>query len=221
MTGAWLLFVFMATGSVDVERQVAVRGGVPPIREAERDLVTQEKATEADRDKYAEVLRVMHEVPLCSAARTSVDGESYRFLWLRTFHRPLLVDLVLGPGDRASAVLKEASGAAGYGIGRLVRRTRIDVFRRLRREMKGPDNAKAFLRLFRESADEAFWAQPFRSEDRSVVGVDGATWTIEGVRNGRCHVVRRWSPDEGEPFRQFAERLLYFANRRLDYDEVY
>ena len=95
----------------------------------------------------------------------------------------------------------------------------MDVLARLNAE-GGPElSLEEFLEHFHEFVDEYFWGQPFR---KKAVGVDGATWIVEGRHEGECHVVDRWAPAGSEPMRVFAERLLfYYAGKRLYYDEVY
>jgi len=40
-----------------------------------------------------------------------------------------------------------------------------------------------------------FWTLP--AFDASRIGLDGAHWVIEGVKNGTYRVVARWSPRDG------------------------
>lgn len=61
--------------------------------------------------------------------------------------------------------------------------------------------------------------EPPVSKDGSIqVRADGAEWILEGVENGRYHVVDRWSPEKGA-FRETALMLVRFA--RLDLKVVY
>lgn len=53
-----------------------------------------------------------------------------------------------------------------------------------------------------------FWHLPAGDER---VGLDGATWTIEGVKDGKYQVVERWSPEEG-PYREAALFMLELAD---------
>ncbi len=50
----------------------------------------------------------------------------------------------------------------------------------------------------------SFWSLASRKVD---VGLDGAQWIMEGVKNGKYHVVDRWSPDKGS-YRDFCDYLL-------------
>ena len=71
-----------------------------------------------------------------------------------------------------------------------------------------------------KEAQELFWEQPFKI-DAGIIGLDGATWTIEGIKNGKCHVVTRWSPEKGTPIREFADTLIHLSGKRFYHDEVY
>ena len=44
--------------------------------------------------------------------------------------------------------------------------------------------------------DLSFWKLPASLvEETNVVQLDGAQWILEGVKQGRYHIVDRWSPD--------------------------
>ena len=53
-----------------------------------------------------------------------------------------------------------------------------------------------------------FWRLPVRDERR---GIDGVTVIIEGVKDGKYQVVKRWSPEEGA-YLDAAAFLLELAN---------
>jgi hypothetical protein len=94
------------------------------------------------------------------------------------------------------------------------------LFNQLLEELQDPDHALEVLEQVREQAQEYFWDLPCRVDD-GTVGLDGATWAIEGTRNGKCHVVKRWSPAIGTDFRIFADTLMDLSGVRFYYDEVY
>ena len=64
----------------------------------------------------------------------------------------------------------------------------------------------------------AFWDAP--TEDPGKNGEDGAQWIIEGRRQGRYHVVERWSPKSG-PIRSAGEAFLRAACLSFPADEMY
>ena len=170
-------------------------------------------------------LQKIGEEGLCSPKMLSAASESYRFLWARTFDHPVLVYLRFPAVGEASLSYKEADGAAGYEIGPLIYNEKIPLKfplkGKLRENFRDAESLTDYLALLREQAAEQFWALPFRIDDPGMIGLDGATWTIEGIKNGKCHVVTRWGPDRKDPFRRFAEALLNLSGRRFYYDEVY
>ena len=102
-------------------------------------------------------------------------------MWLRTFHHPVALRLQNEAGVR-TLVVKQLSGAGGYEPGTIAIERTVAL---------GDDEWNAFLKLI----DEAdYWALPTRNE--GVMGFDGAQWILEGVKDGRYHVVDRWSPNK-------------------------
>ncbi|MEE8522435.1 MAG: ankyrin repeat domain-containing protein [Thermoanaerobaculia bacterium] len=129
-------------------------------------------------------------------------GESFRFLWIRTFDEPLMVR-VDGRAN-GSAVLTAAilDGQGGYEFGLPGHRvTRVVKPRR--------------WRAFRELVEAAaFWQLPAVARPFDAVVLDGASWALEGRRNGGCHVVWRYSPAPDGPwadFRRLCRMLLDLA----------
>lgn len=167
--------------------------------------------------RYEEPLDALGEEYLCASIEEPDVVETYRFLWLRSFHPAVLVRLSVLKEGRVVSLYKETDAPWG---GQLLPPEDVDVLATLN-VGGGPVKIsfETFLEHFRELAEEFFWSQPFR---KKAVGVDGATWILEGRREGECHVVDRWSPPTSEPMRVFAERLLlYYAGKRPYYDEVY
>jgi len=75
------------------------------------------------------------------------------------------------------------TGAGGYAAGQLARSDTYALTR---------EKTTWFLGKIEENK---FWELP--TVDRSRMGTDGAAWVIEGVKDGRYHIVDRWSPDNG------------------------
>ena len=44
--------------------------------------------------------------------------------------------------------------------------------------------------------------------DKTKMGLDGAQWIVEGVKNGSYHIVDRWSPEKG-PVRTIGLLMLH------------
>lgn len=144
---------------------------------------------------YSEHLAAMGETAL--APVSDQPSEVYRFLWLRTFDQPVAIRLQTAGGVRTLFV-KQLNGAGGYDPGVLVVNRTIEI---------GAEDWDRFLRLLVE-AD--YWRRP--TADRSVDGLDGARWVLEAVKDGRYHIVDRWSPDQASSSRadlRFRDACLF------------
>lgn len=128
-------------------------------------------------DSYSVHLKAMHESPLPSLID---EDESYRFVWLRSFHRPVMVH-VWRTGDRYLTVVKRLNGRGGYAPGT------SDLY--WARSLTVNDWDSFMMHL--EHAQ--YWQMPTR--DNRMMAQDGAQWILEGYREGRYHVVDRQSPD--------------------------
>jgi hypothetical protein len=127
---------------------------------------------------YSRQLEAMNERPL--AALQSED-ESYRFLWLRTFHKPVAIH-VWRAGERHFIIVKRLNGRGGDDPGG------FDLYWA---HSLSADEWNAFM-LHLEHAE--YWLMP-TEEERMLF--DGAQWIMEGYREGRYHVVDRKTPDPG------------------------
>ena len=128
---------------------------------------------------YSKHLAAMGEPNLLEFAEEGT--ESYRFLWLRTYHSPVAIRLQR-TGQSATLVGKRLDGAGGYDPGSLIEDVTIEV--------EGGD-WNEFIRLLEEAG---YWRAATTEVDSR--GVNGARWILEAVKGGRYHVVDRWSPSE-------------------------
>ena len=129
-------------------------------------------------DWYSRQLKAMNELPLASLVD---EDETYRFLWLRSFHRPVMIH-VWRAGDRYFSVVKRLNGRGGYAPGT------FDLY--WARSLSVNDWDAFMLHL----EHSQYWAMPTRN---TLMAEDGAQWILEGYREGRYHVVDRQSPEEG------------------------
>jgi hypothetical protein len=126
-------------------------------------------------------LDAMGEPPFSSLRQESCV-ERYRFLWLRAFHRPVVVRVELG--ERASLRWKSARGRGECNPGEPVQdRTRV----------LSAEERDRFTRALGESG---FWELQV---EKPVTALDGAEWIFEGERGGRRRVIMRWSGQELQP----------------------
>ena len=190
--------------------------------EPEPTVVYYEEPTERDLAVYGDVLTATGESPLCSPTRVQPGVEAYRFVWLRTFHHPVVVELRFNTATDIVAVYKETDGAGGYEVGRLSKKTMRSVRKDYLDDIKDSEMATDALTMLRDEGFAELWKLPFRVEAiDNMVHLDGATWTIEGIKDSRCHVVTRWGPPDGDPVRTMGLRLIGMTREKLLFDEVY
>lgn len=132
---------------------------------------------------YSNQLNALREPSLFVLAKEE-ESESYRFLWLRTFHHPIAVrvDRLQSDGSWILAT-KIASGAGGYSPGTLTTNTSCKL------------TAREVQNLKSKFERSGFWNAPNPVNDPT--GEDGSQWIIEGVKAGHYHVIDRWSPMNG------------------------
>lgn len=143
-------------------------------------------------DWYTKQLKALKEPSLVALAATH-KGESYRFLWLRTFHHPIAVRIDVNSDGTSQLTEKMTSGAGGYDPGQLV----LDKTSTLTKEQ-----TDAFLSTVRNSN---LWKMPTTQKPE---GLDGAQWVIELTKDGVYHVVDRWSP-RGGPVRRTGMMMVH------------
>jgi hypothetical protein len=167
-----------------------------------------EDETEHCERWYVPHLRAMNEPSLWELSK-SQTAESYRFLWLRTFNRPVSARLTVAKDGSGELSIKVLSGSGGYKPGYLIQDRSTKVAK---------DSVDHFLQLLGKAN---FWSAPTEETENGTVGLDGAQWIIEATREGRYHVVDRWSPQEG-PYREAALFLaINLGGLNPRYNDVY
>jgi hypothetical protein len=108
------------------------------------------------------------------------SAERYRFLWLRTFHRPLAFRI---QKDSAGITLRvvRLSGAGGNEPGHIEHDETLTLT---------TNQWDRFLKLVDTSS---FWQMP-TAEKHEGEKLDGSQWILEGQVAGKYHVVDRWTP---------------------------
>ena len=115
--------------------------------------------------------------------------EVYRFLWLRSFHHPIFVRIEKRD-NLIQLFSKELDGRANaYNPGKVLRKEH-----KILTEQQWCN----FSSLLEKSE---YWKMPADY----TMGRDGANWILEGVKDGRYHVVNRWSPENDE----YREACIY------------
>jgi hypothetical protein len=151
---------------------------------------------------YSGFLSIMDEPSLFQASRNS-NLHAYRFLWLRTFHQPVVVRLQVEEQEAGLLIAKVTDGRGGYEPGKLILNETSHLSRQAVEE---------FLMRLKELE---FWQRPTIDESGGI-GIDGAQWVLEGVQDSRYHVLSRWSPKEGD-FKETSLMLLRLAKVTVEY----
>ena len=152
---------------------------------------------------YSSHLRTMDE-PSLSCGPDS--REAYRFLWLRTFHRPIAVR-VAAHGDTVTLTLVELDGAGGYAPGKIANRLEKELSRE---DWSTLQKLLSAIRL---------WDMPTISSDDDL-HTDGSQWIVESRKQGICHVVDRFRPRPGS-YRDLGLWFLKTAGVSVAGQELY
>ena len=161
----------------------------------------------AEARYVADILRAMGEPPI---GHLPAGDQVFRFLWLRSFHRPFLVQ-VEKRGEDTTLLLKAldrpwSASPDGIHVGTLT----VTERKPLRRD--------AWDRLATMRQD-TFWGKP-SYDPAAEGGVDGAMWILEGRSWGEYHIVERWTPREGS-FREMCLAMLEAAGVNLTAERIY
>ena len=143
---------------------------------------------------YSKHLKAMDEPAIPSITGAN---ETYRFLWLRTFHHPIAIRL-WRTGEERNIVFKELSGAGGYEPGKLITN---------QTQQLSADEWDMFIKLLQEAS---YWRLPTESKD---LALDGAQWILEGKKDEQYHLVDRWSP-KGGSYREACLYLLKLSGQK-------
>jgi hypothetical protein len=145
-------------------------------------------------DWFSKYLKAMQE-PSLIAATNNHFALTYRLTILPTWENPVAVRVEMD-GEKAELYARRLAGAGGDAPGKLEESSVRDVnpadTRRLRSLLKA-------LNLFHLSVadDEA--------------GNDGVRWVLEGVSEGKYHVITRWAPDSSRTKERNLVSLVEFA----------
>lgn len=136
---------------------------------------------------YSRQLKGLEEASLWALSRNDKHAVVYRFLWLRTFHHPVAIRVIVAPDGTGELTTRVGGGAGGYAPGPLIE----NQMRKL-----STVEVKHFLHQINGAH---FWELPTEEKKESTyVEIDGAQWILEGIQDGNYHIVDRWSPKKGE-----------------------
>ena len=137
-------------------------------------------------------------------------GEVYRFLWLRSFHEPIMTRITCDP-QGCHLVGIRLDGNGGYEPG--------EVTERKERRLSDQETTR-FRRLLN---NVQFWREQPMPRD-GLVHLDGAQWIIEGRREGRYHIWNVWSPRPTglyADFRELCLELLRLSGLTIESSDIY
>jgi len=161
----------------------------------------------AEAQYVGDTLRAMGEPPI---GHLAAGDQVFRFLWLRSFHPPFLVQVERRGEDRVLLVkaLDSPWSASPDGI-------HVGTLALTQRKALRPDAWDRLAAMRRE----AFWGAP-SSDPSAERGVDGAMWILEGRSWGEYHIVERWTPREGA-FREMCLAMLDLSGLNLLAERIY
>ncbi len=147
---------------------------------------------------YAAFLTAAGEPALYTGqGKVALDGERVvRFLWLRTFHPPIVIRITFRKDKPPRLVAKRLTGMGGYDVGK------VDLT--IDRRLDGGEADRINVLLAKE---DVFVSAP---PSCGPPGTDGAQWMVEGVYAASYHFARAWSPRDGK-VREIGMALLALA----------
>ena len=111
------------------------------------------------------------------------SGKVYRFTWLRSFDSPMVFRISKNRKNSFKLVVKKTDGHGGYEAGEIIFNKDIQL-----------TNSQSGPLLGKIEKECEFWKMPSQiNED----GHDGAQWILEGIKEGKYHMVDRQSPVKG------------------------
>lgn len=137
-----------------------------------------------DDEWFSKHLKAAGEPSLYRAARRphAAGAGALRFTWLPSFHHPVIVRIVWGPGQPPRLIATLLSGAGGYEPGH--------IDKRMNRPLTKAEMTRLRALLLRTRVLE-------EPPTTCTFGVDGAEWVIESVSGAGYHLIKRWSPEKG------------------------
>lgn len=122
----------------------------------------------------------------------------YRFLWLLTFHNPISVRFVK-TDDGVVLHAVRLKGKGGYEPGTIAQRKSVKL------------NQGHWERIATRLEKAKFWTMsPYKSQPFGGLVVDGDILIVEGVSEGKYHVVVRHSPPGGD-FVDLCKAMLFMS----------
>jgi hypothetical protein len=150
---------------------------------------------------YSYALHLMQEKPIFN---DKSKNETYRFLWLRTFHHPVAIRITKSFSNY-TIYWKLLNGLGGYGLGKLS----IQKEKKITRQ-----NWDGFMLKLKQLN---FWELKKGAND--VMGNDGSNWVLEGKTPQKYHVIGAWTPKGS--FYACGDYLIKLTNMNIKKEQEY
>jgi len=160
---------------------------------------TSEGLTAFEADWYGKSLQRMGEPHLRDFTK-NVTADVYRMMILPTWGNSIVVR-VQRHGELYSLSARRLDGQAGYDPGKLVEKKEVEL---------NADDSKALGVLIQNLS---FFRLPTEND---INGEDGEEWIIEGVSQGKYHVVQRWCAPSYDPKKRGLSGFVALCQFLLD-----
>lgn len=134
------------------------------------------------KDTQTAIVSLFEMDDLKEIAEKNKNIQIYRLLVERAFDPPLMFELVYSGNSQTLTVRKSNREVSG-SLAAYTKVTRNSILKLQSQEIK------SFLALLSACS---FWALP--AKEWQLQGVDGSTWTLEAIRDGKYHKVVRSNP---------------------------
>jgi hypothetical protein len=152
--------------------------------------------------EYSKYLYAMREPLLFNRL---LSKEVYRFVWLRSFHNPIIIRIEKDKNKKYELIWKVTNGKGGYYPGQLIVNKRKYI------------SGKEWNVFHKYISGMNFWKQKNVHEQW---GCDGAVWLLEGETSDFYNVIHSWSvgnPDLHEACRY----LIQLTGIKLNHEDIY
>lgn len=160
---------------------------------------------------YARSLTALAEPSLYALADTNL--ETYRLLWLRSFHPA--VSIRVWKCERGYCMsVRQLDSLDEYVNGQFLPTAKLSV------SYTRPLNFDEWNNFIHLLERASFWSMP--TVDGKPLPNDGAVWALEGVKDSKYHIVDRLSPEDGS-YRDAGVYLIKLSGLAVDEakDELY